>query len=86
MKDVDLLKVIQYHKFYDYLLRRYGMVSVGTLEPLPGIPPTGRHIEGLISRAQGVKFILRDVYHEKRTAQFVAHGCDARSQRPFLFV
>jgi zinc/manganese transport system substrate-binding protein len=72
------IKVIQYHKLYDYLLRRYGMVLVGTLEPLPGIPPTGKHIEGLISQAQGVKFILQDVYHEKRTAQFVAQRLNAK--------
>jgi zinc/manganese transport system substrate-binding protein len=72
------IKVIQYHKLYDYLLRRYRMVLVGTLEPLPGIPPTGKHIEGLISQAQGVKFILQDVYHEKRTAQFVAQRLNAK--------
>lgn len=72
------VKVIEYHKNYDYLLRRYGMVLVGTLEPLPGIPPTGKHIEGLISQAQGVKFILQDVYHEKRTAQFVAQRLNAK--------
>ncbi|WP_299198472.1 zinc ABC transporter substrate-binding protein [Thermocrinis sp.] len=72
------IKVIQYHKLYDYLLQRYRTVLVGTLEPLPGIPPTGKHIEGLISQAQGVKFILQDVYHEKRTAQFVAQRLNAK--------
>jgi zinc/manganese transport system substrate-binding protein len=72
------IKVIQYHKLYDYLLKRYGIVSVGTLEPLPGIPPTGKHIEDLISQAQGIKFILQDVYHEKRTAQFVAQRLNAK--------
>jgi zinc/manganese transport system substrate-binding protein len=72
------IKVIQYHKNYDYLLQKYRMVLVGTLEPLPGIPPTGKHIEGLISQAQGVKFILQDVYHEKRTAQFVAQRLNAK--------
>jgi len=72
------IKVIQYHKLYDYFLQKYGMVLVGTLEPLPGIPPTGKHIEGLISQAQGVKFILQYVYHEKRTAQFVAQRLNAK--------
>jgi zinc/manganese transport system substrate-binding protein len=72
------IKVVQYHKLYDYLLQKYGMVLVGTLEPLPGIPPTGKHIEGLISQAQGVKLILQDVYHEKRTAQFVAQRLNAK--------
>jgi len=72
------VKVIEYHKLYDYLLSRYGMVLVGTLEPLPGIPPTAKHIESLISQAQGVKFILQDVYHEKRTAGYVAKKLNAR--------
>jgi zinc/manganese transport system substrate-binding protein len=72
------VKVIEYHKLYDYLLSRYGMVLVGTLEPLPGIPPTAKHIESLISQAQGVKFILQDVYHEKRTAKYVAKKLNAR--------
>ena len=72
------VKVIEYHKLYDYLLSRYGMVLVGTLEPLPGIPPTAKHIESLISQAQGVKFILQDVYHEKRTAEYVAKKLNAR--------
>jgi ABC-type metal ion transport system, periplasmic component/surface adhesin len=72
------IKVIQYHKLYDYLLQRYGMVLVGTLEPLSGIPPAGKHIEGLISQAQGVRFILQDIYHEKRTAQFVAQRLNAK--------
>ena len=71
-------KVIQYHKLYDYLLRRYGIELVGTLEPLPGIPPTAKHIEELIRKSQGVKFVLQDVYHEKRTAQFVAQRIGAK--------
>jgi zinc/manganese transport system substrate-binding protein len=72
------VKVIEYHKLYNYLLSRYGMVLVGTLEPLPGIPPTAKHIESFISQAQGVKFILQDVYHEKRTAEYVAKKLNAR--------
>lgn len=66
------VKVIEYHKVYDYLLRRYGLMLVGTLEPLPGIPPTAKHIEELIRTSQGVKFVLQDVYHERRTANYVA--------------
>lgn len=71
-------RVIEYHKLYDYLLNRYGMVLVGTLEPLPGIPPTATHIEELLKTAQKVKYILQDVYHEKRAAQFVAKKLNAK--------
>jgi len=71
-------KVISYHKLYDYFLSRYGIVLVGTLEPLPGIPPTAKHIENLTAQAQGVKFILQDVYHEKRTAEYLAKRLNAK--------
>ena len=71
-------KVISYHKLYNYLLNRYGMVLVGTLEPLPGIPPTAKHVENLIAQAQETKFVLQDVYHENRTAQFLAQRINAK--------
>ncbi|MFN3813785.1 MAG: metal ABC transporter substrate-binding protein, partial [Aquificaceae bacterium] len=72
------LKVIEYHRLYDYLLRRYDLMIVGTLEPLPGIPPTAKHIEELIRTSQGVKFVLQDVYHERRTANYVASRLGAK--------
>jgi zinc/manganese transport system substrate-binding protein len=58
-------RVIEYHKNYDYLLRRYGIVLVGTIEPLPGIPPTSKHIESLetLIHSGRPRFILQDVYN-----------------------
>ncbi len=56
------------------------MSLAGTIEPKPGIPPTARHIEELIetAKSQKVDFILQDVYHEKRSAQFVAEKTGAK--------
>ena len=71
-------KVISYHKLYNYLLNRYGIVLVGTLEPLPGIPPTAKHVESLVAQAQGTKSVLQDVYHERKTAQFLAQRINAK--------
>ncbi|RMH79293.1 MAG: zinc ABC transporter substrate-binding protein [Acidobacteria bacterium] len=71
-------KIIEYHKLFDYLLARYGIVLVGTLEPLPGIPPTASHINNLVETSKGVRFILQDVYHEKRTARYVAQKLGAK--------
>ncbi|HNV46702.1 MAG TPA: zinc ABC transporter substrate-binding protein [Spirochaetota bacterium] len=58
-------KVIQYHKNMDYLLIRYGLVRMGTVEPLPGIPPTSKHIAELekIFESNTIRFILQDVYN-----------------------
>jgi zinc/manganese transport system substrate-binding protein len=67
MKMLAGVEVIEYHKIFDYFIRRFGLILVGTVEPLPGIPPTSRHIkylEGLI-QTKKVKLILQDVYNPK---------------------
>jgi len=67
-------KIIQYHELYNYFLKRYGYVSYGNIEPLPGISPSSKHSMKLINiiKKEGIKKILQDVYHEKKTAKFIA--------------
>ncbi len=42
-------RVISHHKSWVYLLDWLGLVEVGTLEPVPGIPPTAAHLAGLLA-------------------------------------
>ncbi len=72
------MEVIEYHKTFDYLLHRYNMHLVGTVEPLPGIPPTSKHInklESIISTVK-VKCILHDVCHPDDASRHLSqkHG------------
>ncbi len=73
-------KVIQYHELFNYFLKRYGIKSYATIEPLPGISPSSKHTLKLINlmREQGIDMILQDVYHEKKTARFIASKTDAK--------
>jgi zinc/manganese transport system substrate-binding protein len=67
-------KIVEYHRIFDYFLRRFGFTIVGTIEPLPGIPPTTKHIdevEKLITREQ-VKFIFQDVYNPQDASQYLS--------------
>jgi zinc/manganese transport system substrate-binding protein len=68
------MKVVSYHKLYDYLFRRFQIESVETLEPLPGIPPTSRHIAGIIDliKKENIALIAQDVYHSSKTARFIS--------------
>ena len=74
MAQCKTTKVVQYHELYNYFLKRYGIESIGNIEPLPGIAPSSKHTIELINRIKqnGVKKILQDVYHEKKTAKFIA--------------
>lgn len=66
--------IIQYHCLFDYFTARTGLKIAGELEPKPGIPPTSRHIEGLISaNAPGtILKVVTDPYHELKTAPGIA--------------
>jgi len=47
---VDAPAVMLFHKDGDYLMDFLNVEVVGYLEPLPGIPPTARHLRGLIEQ------------------------------------
>jgi len=73
-------KVIEYHELFNYFLQRYDIKSYGNIEPLPGISPSSKHTLKLISlmRKNAVKTILQDVYHERKTAKFIADKTGAK--------
>ncbi len=75
-------KVVQYHELYNYFLKRYDIQSIGNIEPLPGIAPSSKHTLELIMkmRQNHVKTILQDVYHEQKTAAFIADKTGAKVQ------
>jgi len=80
MRQCKTKKVVQYHQLFNYFLRRYHIKSYGTIEPLPGIAPSSKHTMELnnIMRENGMQKILQDVYHEKKTAKFIAAKTGAK--------
>ena len=68
------------HDLWPYFARRNGLEVLGYLEPGPGLPPTTRHLQGLIGRMKDrqVKVILSAPYFDARHAQFVAERSGAR--------
>ncbi len=67
-------QVIEYHKNQDYLLNRYGIKLFATVELLPGIPPSSKHIQELEARLQTVQVakILQDVYNPDEASRHLA--------------
>lgn len=79
MKECKTKKVVQYHELFRYILDRYEIESIGTVEPLPGVSASSKHTIELIEsmKQNGVKIILQDVYHEQKTAKFIASKSNA---------
>jgi zinc/manganese transport system substrate-binding protein len=64
--------IIEYHKLYDYFLVRYNITLAATIEPLPGIPPTSKHLASLEKIMPTVTMILQDVYHPDDASNYLA--------------
>jgi len=73
MSDKKGLKVIQFHDNLAYFNKAYGIANIGTIEPLPGIPPSSKHTIRTIELIKNEKpcCILHDVYHSTKTADFI---------------
>ena len=72
------LKVIQFHNNLAYFIKAYGLKTIGTIEPLPGVPPSSRHTLSLIRLIKQDKpfCILHDVYHSTKTAKYISSKTD----------
>lgn len=68
------LPVIVHHQAWHYLIDWLSLHEVAALEPRPGIPPTGAHLEGLLQtvRSQPVAAILRTPYAPPDAADWLA--------------
>lgn len=72
--------VIGYHPTFDYFADAYGLKVVGFVEPKPGIPPTPKHSLELagIARAEGVKYVFVEPYHNPEDARSIASNSGAK--------
>lgn len=73
-------KVVVDHNMWPYFGRRFGVVTAGSLEPKPGLSPTTKHLQEIITlmKAQGIRVIIASSYFDPRHAQFVANNTSAR--------
>ncbi|MEK7448779.1 MAG: metal ABC transporter substrate-binding protein [Planctomycetota bacterium] len=68
------VKLVMFHRSWNYFISRFGMVSVGEVEPKPGIPPGPAHLKDLIKKMQDdqVKVIMIESFYDKKSSDFVA--------------
>jgi zinc/manganese transport system substrate-binding protein len=57
--------VLLYHKDASYLAARLGVPVLGYVEALPGIPPTARHIQQLVSDLRGREGVVFHMVYEQ---------------------
>ena len=72
--------VVAYHDSWPYFAHRFGLNIDIFLEPKPGIPPSPSHLTEVIAqmKAQHIKTIIVEPYHDRRIAEKVASATGAK--------
>jgi zinc/manganese transport system substrate-binding protein len=72
-------QMVCYHKEYSYFSRRFGVDCVEYIEPKPGIPPTPRHVQDVISlmRTQHIPVLLAANFYSHAQVREVAQRTGA---------
>jgi len=72
--------VVAYHDSWPYFAHRFGVNIDIFLEPKPGIPPSPSHLTEVIGqmKAQHVKAMILEPYHDRRVAEKVASATGAK--------
>ena len=72
--------VVAYHDSWPYFAHRFGVNIDIFLEPKPGIPPSPSHLAEVIAqmKAQHIKAIIVEPFHDRRIAEKVASATGAK--------
>jgi zinc/manganese transport system substrate-binding protein len=73
------VKFVSYHEHWPYFAERFGMDYIGTIELKPGIDPTPRHIEELITemKAAHVPIVVREPQFPEKVPALIAQQTGA---------
>jgi len=72
-------KFVSYHEHWPYFAARFGLVYFGTIEVKPGIDPTAKHIEELVSamKAEHVPVVVREPQFPEKVPTLIARQTGA---------
>ena len=65
--------IVTYHASWVYLGHAFGIEIPATVEPVPGIPPTGKHLEDLVGLIKGkqISILLQEPYFSDEAGEFL---------------
>jgi ABC-type Zn uptake system ZnuABC Zn-binding protein ZnuA len=73
------MQFVSYHEHWPYFAERFGLKYIGTIELKPGIDPTPRHIEQLVTemRADHVPVVVREPQFPEKVPRLIAQETGA---------
>jgi len=90
-------EIFTYHRSWSYFADAFGLDVVNTVEPVPGIPPTAKHLGELVDQAKArkVALLIQEPYFASDGGKFLereagvrpvveAASCDAATAGSYL--
>jgi zinc/manganese transport system substrate-binding protein len=73
------VQFVSYHEHWSYFAERFGLKYIGTIEVKPGIDPTPRHIENLVTemRADHAQMVVREPQFPEKVPALIARQTGA---------
>lgn len=75
--------IVTYHSSWAYFAKAFGLRLVGQVEPFPGIPPSAKHLQGLVARIKSEKasVLIQEPYFGDGDAKFLQRQAGIRVYR-----
>src|SRR5262247_3872376 len=72
--------IFTYHRSWSYFADAFGLEVVNTVEPVPGIPPTARHLAELVeqAKARNVNLLIQEPYFSSDGGKFLQREAGVR--------
>jgi zinc/manganese transport system substrate-binding protein len=72
--------ILTYHASWVYFAHAYGFEVAGTVEPVPGIPPTAKHLADLVAlvKERKIALLLQEPYFSDDAGKFLARDAGIR--------
>ena len=80
IKDASVKNIITYHRTLDYFLRRFDLKLLTLIEPKAGVPPTAKHVVGVIKTLKQNKSscVLHESFFETNIAERIKRDTGVR--------
>jgi zinc/manganese transport system substrate-binding protein len=80
LADLPSHNIVTYHASWVYLAHAFALDVVGNVEPVPGIPPTAKHLADLIDviKTRRVKAMIQEPYFSDDAGRFLAREAGVR--------
>jgi ABC-type Zn uptake system ZnuABC Zn-binding protein ZnuA len=76
-------EIVTYHASWAYFAHAFDIQIPTTIEPIPGIPPTGKHLQEIVGmiRDRGISVVFQEPYFSDDASSFLARETGVRVEK-----